>query len=606
MSSSDEQIGASIDRITTHLLEQLQNSSPSRGPRLQRRYIDRGRADAEQCLFRDYFAENPTYPEYKFRRRFRMRKSLFLKIVGDMEASHDYFKQRRSASGMLGFHPIQRCTAVLRMLAYGTHPDALDESIRMSARVAKYLQRVQIVRSREIHGDLRRHLVDHLWTVDHLDLNMDPVDEYEDWARRNGNSSSNTLSFYRVTPSITFNLIWILCINLSAKLKKKMRARTERDEVSKDLSVWLTKPLCFLIVFVIGIVIGLVSSAHVDRYFTSQPYNLNRDRESIPPNSPSATTPDDQDCTATSLVIKCVAEDCLSIKNFISQKNLSHSMTDEELFWRASLVPENAHYPFDRMPKIAFMFFKGQDPKKYSIYVHTNPDFELGVSNSSVFYNRQIPSQVVEWGTVSLVDAERRLLSNALLDFSNERFVLLSESCIPIYNFRTIYKYLTKSTLSYLDSYDDPSKYGRGRYSRQMKPEIRIRDWRKGSQWFEMNRALAIKIIADLKYYDLFKKYCTEDCYPDEHYMPTFVHMFYGELNAERTVTFVDWSIGGPHPASFEGGDVSKGFLESLRKNGSSCLYNEGTTDVCYLFARKFGVSALEPLLEISSEVFEY
>ncbi|KAL4592541.1 hypothetical protein LXL04_005541 [Taraxacum kok-saghyz] len=129
--------GASIDRITTHLLQQLQNPSPSRGPRVQRRYIDRGRADAEQRLFRDYFAENPTYPEYKFRRRFRMRKSLFLKIVGDMEASHDYFKQRRNASGMLGFHPIQRCTAVLRMLAYGTHPDALDESIRMSARVAR-------------------------------------------------------------------------------------------------------------------------------------------------------------------------------------------------------------------------------------------------------------------------------------------------------------------------------------------------------------------------------------------------------------------------------------------------------------------------------------
>ena len=140
-SSSDdelgEQIGASIDRITAHLLEELQNPSPSREPRLQRRYIHRGRREAEQRLFRDYFAENPTYPEYKFRRRFRMRKSLFMKIVRDMEASHDYFKQRRSASGMLGFHPIQRCTAVLRMLAYGTHPDALDETTRMSARVAR-------------------------------------------------------------------------------------------------------------------------------------------------------------------------------------------------------------------------------------------------------------------------------------------------------------------------------------------------------------------------------------------------------------------------------------------------------------------------------------
>ncbi|CAI9294205.1 unnamed protein product [Lactuca saligna] len=405
-----------------------------------------------------------------------------------------------------------------------------------------------------------------------------------------------------------------------------MRARTERDELSKDLSAGVTKPLCFLIVFVIGIVIGLASSSHVDRYFTSQPYNLNRGRESIPPNSPSTSsitqTTYDQKCTtSTDIVTNCVKDECLSMKSFLSQKNLNHNMTDEELFWRASLVPDKAHYPFDRMPKLAFMFltrgplpfiplwerfFKGQDVRKYSIYVHTSPEFDLGVSNSSVFYNRQIPSQVVEWGTVSLVDAERRLLSNALLDFSNERFILLSESCIPIYNFQKIYKYLTKSIYSYLDSYDDPSRYGRGRYNTYMKPEIRIRDWRKGSQWFEMHRALAIKIISDSKYYDLFKKYCTDDCYPDEHYMPTFVHMFYGELNSDRTVTYVDWSVGGPHPVIFEGGNITKGVLESLRKSGKNCVYNKGTTDVCYLFARKFDPSALEPLLEISSVVLEY
>ncbi|KAI3752635.1 hypothetical protein L2E82_24670 [Cichorium intybus] len=84
--------------------------------------------------------------------------------------------------------------------------------------------------------------------------------------------------------------------------------------------------------------------------------------------------------------------------------------------------------------------------------------------------------------------------------------------------------------------------------------------------------------------------------------MNTFVHMFYEELNADSTVTYVDWSIVGPHPASFEGRDITKRFLESLRKNGTSCLYNKGTTDVCYLFARKFGPSSLEPLLETSSE----
>ena len=40
--------------------------------------------------------------------------------------------------------------------------------------------------------------------------------------------------------------------------------------------------------------------------------------------------------------------------------------------------------------------------------------------------------QAVLWGEVSIVDAERRLLANALLDFSNERFILLSELCTSL------------------------------------------------------------------------------------------------------------------------------------------------------------------------------
>ncbi|KAJ0567907.1 putative glycosyl transferase, family 14 [Helianthus annuus] len=395
--------------------------------------------------------------------------------------------------------------------------------------------------------------------------------------------------------------------------------------VFKDLSIGLIRVLCFLMVFVIGIVMGLLSSSHVDRYFTSQPYVLN-------PNQAFAINPNSL-CTSSinetvsgndrngNVGVSCVKEDCLSMESFRFPKNVSHGMTDEELLWRGSLVPENAHYPFDRMPKIAFLFltrgdlpflplwerfFKGQDAMKYSVYVHSNPGVKLDVLNSSVFYKRQIPSQAVEWGKVTLVEAERRLLGNALLDFSNERFVLLSESCIPIYNFPTVYKYLVESKYSFLDCYEDPSRYGQGRYNRYMKPDIRPRDWRKGSQWFEMNRALAVKVVADTKYFNLFKRYCTDDCYPDEHYMPTFVHMFHEPLNAGRTVTYVDWSVGGPHPVSFEAKNITESFLKSLRNNGTTCSYNKGKSHICYLFARKFESSALEPLLELASKVLEY
>lgn len=88
--------------------------------------------------------------------------------------------------------------------------------------------------------------------------------------------------------------------------------------------------------------------------------------------------------------------------------NLMHTMSDKELFWRASFVPQLKKYPFARVPKIAFMFLtKGPLPLAplwerffnghkllYSIYIHSLPSYEPRFPYTSVFYGRQIPSQV--------------------------------------------------------------------------------------------------------------------------------------------------------------------------------------------------------------------
>lgn len=88
--------------------------------------------------------------------------------------------------------------------------------------------------------------------------------------------------------------------------------------------------------------------------------------------------------------------------------NLLHTMSDKELLWRASFVPQLKNYPFARVPKVAFMFltkgplplaplwerfFKGHK-SLYSIYIHSLPSFEARFPSTSVFYERQIPSQV--------------------------------------------------------------------------------------------------------------------------------------------------------------------------------------------------------------------
>ncbi|KAK1380866.1 hypothetical protein POM88_027610 [Heracleum sosnowskyi] len=138
-------------------------------------------------------------------------------------------------------------------------------------------------------------------------------------------------------------------------------------------------------------------------------------------------------------------------------KDLWHSMSDEELIWRASVVLVVIDPPFNWTPKVAFMFlargrlslallwekfFDGHDGL-FSIYLHTSPEFTNEPPESSVFYKRRIPSKLIQWGKETMIDAERRLLANALLDFTNERVVLLSKTCIPVFNFTFIYNYLT-------------------------------------------------------------------------------------------------------------------------------------------------------------------
>ncbi|MQL76271.1 hypothetical protein Taro_008664, partial [Colocasia esculenta] len=382
-----------------------------------------------------------------------------------------------------------------------------------------------------------------------------------------------------------------------------VRSKPDEEEVElfsgspkKDWSMRLIKVVSALVIFMAGAVLGLSVSSHFTRYsqadlfFPTTLYTSNCDKE------------------------------YLGIKDYVNPRKVKHTMTDDELFWRATMVPKKAEYPFKRVPKVAFMFltrgalpfvplwekfFRGHEDL-FSVYIHSLPNYKLNVSSTSPFYGRQVPSQVVQWGSVSLVDAEKRLLANALLDFSNERFILLSESCIPIFDFLTVYEYLISSEHSFVESYDEASPRGRGRYSRHMYPEIRLYQWRKGSEWFELNRELAVNIVADLKYYNIFKKYCRPSCYPDEHYMSTYLNMFHGHLNANRTITWVDWSRGGPHPALFGRHDVTAGFIQSIRNNGTICTHNSVPTSVCFLFARKFAPSALESLLNISSTVMKF
>ncbi|GAB4835864.1 hypothetical protein Ancab_000781 [Ancistrocladus abbreviatus] len=207
----------------------------------------------------------------------------------------------------------------------------------------------------------------------------------------------------------------------------------------------------------------------------------------------------------------------------------------------------------------------------------------------------------VDWGKVNMVEAERRLLANALLDFSNQRFVLLSESCIPLFNFPTVYSYLTNSTKTYVGAYDILGPVGRGRYNPLMRPHITPSQRRKGSQWFEMDRELALEVISDKKYIDIFRN----SCYGDEHYLPTLVSIKFWEKNTNRSVTWVDWSKNAPHPVMYHRPWVISEFLHRLKTN-HTCEYNGEGGNICFLFARKFSPDSLHRLLRFAPKLMRF
>ncbi|XP_073355063.1 uncharacterized protein [Aegilops tauschii subsp. strangulata] len=137
-SSDDEDLVVAALVVHDHIQRQLpryRGSVPGRAPNLNRNR-ERGHA----LLYADYFANTPLFKPDKFRRRFRMGRHVFNRIREGVVSHDPYFECKTDALGKLGFSSYQKCTAAIRMLAYGIPGDLVDEYAVIKVFGPEYLR----------------------------------------------------------------------------------------------------------------------------------------------------------------------------------------------------------------------------------------------------------------------------------------------------------------------------------------------------------------------------------------------------------------------------------------------------------------------------------
>ena len=92
-----------------------------------------------------------------------------------------------------------------------------------------------------------------------------------------------------------------------------------------------------------------------------------------------------------------------------------------------------------------------------SVVLTALPDLGFaGHAKGSLFHGREIPVHIqASWGGFELVDIAKELFRAALTDTANQKMVLLSESCLPLYPATLTYAQLISEPKSRINACRD-------------------------------------------------------------------------------------------------------------------------------------------------------
>lgn len=182
-------------------------------------------------------------------------------------------------------------------------------------------------------------------------------------------------------------------------------------------------------------------------------------------------------------------------------------------------------------------FFETCQEDKYSIYVH----FKNNVHSS--FFDKFKLKKCIEtkYADITLVQAHKLLMEVALKDSRNFKFINVSQACIPLKSFDTVYEKLTATNQSYFNLM--PKKDIFPRCNVLLRRGFNRREILKSSNWFILNRTHAQLCVetSHTKFNDIES--------PEEHFFIITVTMqskhsdiVISNNEASNTTTFTNWS----------------------------------------------------------------
>lgn len=248
-------------------------------------------------------------------------------------------------------------------------------------------------------------------------------------------------------------------------------------------------------------------------------------------------------------------------------------------------------------------FFNEKDSHLYNLYIHPKEDI-----TDNYFSKYCIDASLrikTEWGYYSLVQAACILLEEALKDPLNERFILISDSHLPLYNMKDmtdiLFSHADVLSFNFLDS-----RLAKYRFYKMLKMQtddgfvdipFSLHCASYVSQWFVCNRSDAsVFVEAERKYRQYFKQ--DELTIADESWFAV-IAKHYKLRYQDRSFCFSDWDWDTDeymiskgckkNPHTF--GHVESCFVDERRSYGEVFIrkvHRETVVDENYLFNEKY------------------